>query len=131
MFCKYCGNQLNDGAKFCASCGAKVEENPTTKQETEQVNLTNELNITNETTQPNLTISTKKKYSGKSIAGFVLSLVGFIVAALPCGILGIIFSSTSFNEIRTKNLKGRGLAIAGLVISIIDIFGGIINLVLL
>lgn len=28
MFCKYCGAQLKDGSKFCASCGAKLESNP-------------------------------------------------------------------------------------------------------
>ena len=26
MYCKNCGNKLNDGAKFCAKCGNKVEQ---------------------------------------------------------------------------------------------------------
>lgn len=26
MFCKNCGNRMNDGAKFCAKCGCKVED---------------------------------------------------------------------------------------------------------
>ena len=26
MFCRYCGNQLPENAKFCSSCGAKVDE---------------------------------------------------------------------------------------------------------
>ena len=26
MFCRQCGNQLSDGAKFCAKCGYKVQE---------------------------------------------------------------------------------------------------------
>ena len=26
MFCKYCGKEIVDGAKFCASCGANIEE---------------------------------------------------------------------------------------------------------
>lgn len=25
MYCRYCGNQLDDNAKFCACCGKKVE----------------------------------------------------------------------------------------------------------
>ncbi len=24
-FCKSCGSEINDGVKFCAKCGAKVE----------------------------------------------------------------------------------------------------------
>ncbi len=30
MFCKYCGQKLDDDAKFCQSCGAKIEESPKT-----------------------------------------------------------------------------------------------------
>ena len=26
MYCKYCGNNLDNDAKFCSSCGARVEE---------------------------------------------------------------------------------------------------------
>ena len=26
MFCTNCGNQLEDGAKFCPNCGAKVSQ---------------------------------------------------------------------------------------------------------
>ena len=29
MFCKYCGKEIVDGAKFCASCGGRVEETAT------------------------------------------------------------------------------------------------------
>ncbi|MBQ9782038.1 MAG: zinc ribbon domain-containing protein [Clostridia bacterium] len=32
MFCKYCGQKLDDDAKFCQSCGAKVEESSKTTQ---------------------------------------------------------------------------------------------------
>ena len=26
MYCKNCGNQMNDGQTFCSNCGTKVEE---------------------------------------------------------------------------------------------------------
>ena len=28
MFCSQCGQQLRDGAKFCAYCGAKTQSAP-------------------------------------------------------------------------------------------------------
>ena len=28
MFCKYCGNRLEDGDRFCGACGHPVEEKP-------------------------------------------------------------------------------------------------------
>ena len=30
MFCKNCGKEIADGARFCASCGASVESEPKT-----------------------------------------------------------------------------------------------------
>ncbi len=50
-------------------------------------------------------------YSGMAIAGFVLS---FFVP-----ILGIIFSAVGMGQTKNAAMKGRGLAIAGLTISIV------------
>ena len=38
MFCKNCGKELKDGAKFCASCGAQmpVEEPVATENEAKE-----------------------------------------------------------------------------------------------
>lgn len=70
------------------------------------------------------------KYSGKSIAGFVLSLVGILVAAIPCGIIGLVFSALGMRDVDALAYRGKGLAISGLVISIIDIVVGIFYLAL-
>lgn len=115
MFCPYCGANLTDNAKFCSSCGAQIEKENTSEVVTE----TNNQLQTNQPT-PN-TQSTVKKFSGAAIAGFVLSLVGIIVAGIPCGVLGIIFSAAGMSETKNQEKRGKGLAIAGLVISIIDI----------
>lgn len=62
------------------------------------------------------------KTSGKAIASFVLSLVGILVAGLICGIIGVCLSVAATNEMKSNPfIKGKGLATAGLVISIIDI----------
>lgn len=33
MYCRYCGQKLNDGAKFCSNCGQSLQENKQTKAE--------------------------------------------------------------------------------------------------
>lgn len=62
----------------------------------------------------------QKNSNGLATASLVLGLVGLLIAAIPCGILAVIFSATS-----RKNGKS-GSATAGLVLGIIDIISGII-----
>ena len=63
--------------------------------------------------------STEPEKGGKGLAtaSMVLGLVGLLVAALPCGILAIIFSVVSKKKIKS------GMATAGLVLGIIDLVG--------
>jgi hypothetical protein len=55
--------------------------------------------------------------SGMAIAGFVLSFF--------CGLLGLIFSCIGYSECKKGNgtVSGEGLAIAGIVISIVNLLG--------
>ena len=55
----------------------------------------------------------QRKTNGMAIAGFVLSFF--------CGILGLIFSAVGLSQIGKTGEGGKGLAIAGLVISILSI----------
>jgi hypothetical protein len=54
-----------------------------------------------------------------AIAGFILSFL--------CGLLGLIFSIVALNQISRSmgQLRGRGLAIAGIIISIVTMAVGI------
>jgi hypothetical protein len=69
-----------------------------------------------------------KSYSGFSTAGFVLSLIGlFSWFLLIPSILGLIFSCVALSGMnRTRNRQGRGLAIAGLVMGIVGVTGGVL-----
>jgi hypothetical protein len=70
--------------------------------------------------QPEVVV--QKKFSGKAIASFIVALAGLFIAAIICGIVGLVLGRVAIQEINTKgNLKGKGLAIAGMIISIIDI----------
>lgn len=60
---------------------------------------------------------------GLSIASMVLGLVGIVIAALPCGILAIIFS------VLGRKKGGRGFATAGLILGIIDVAWGLFAII--
>ncbi len=111
MYCPQCGMQHNDDAFFCAACGLKFAE-----KETAQEFMAGAV----PPVQPAST------YCGKAIAGFVLSLVGLFCMGLVLGILGIFFSVKAMRECdQNPALQGRGLAVAGLIISIMDVIGAV------
>lgn len=62
----------------------------------------------------------KKRWNGFAVAGFVLSFFS--------GLLGLIFSIIGVNNASKYDDKGKGLAIAGIIISCIDL---IIELILI
>lgn len=116
-YCINCGNELEEDVKFCSKCGTN-SEGEVVVQDNQNTNATNE----------------KGKYNGQAIASFVLSLVGLFVFGLICGILSLTLGITALNHIKAlKNEKGKGLAIAGIVIGSLDcimiLFGTIVNII--
>lgn len=115
MICPNCKTNNPDNANFCEMCGA-----PLVQQNNAQPN-----NVQ----QP---MMPQGRMSGKAIAGFVLSLVGLCIAGIIMGILGIIFSSLAMKEINADpTVRGKGFAIAGLVVSIIALVGAVLSLLAL
>lgn len=115
--CIKCGAELEDDAIFCDECGEKqIIEQP--KVEQIQENQQKKINIS-------VDVNEKQKHSGFGIASLILGILSIITLGglfIP-EILGIIFGIIG---IRDKTKK-HGLAIAGLVTSII----GLIILILL
>ena len=101
MFCKYCGSQLDDNSVVCPNCGAKLNaSNP------EQNNQTNN-------PPPPTYSQPPQQKSGNTVAivGFVLAF--FIpLAGLICSIIGL-------RKANNENAGHKGLAIAGIIISIV------------
>ena len=138
--CKYCGNTLGEGDNFCQKCGAvadAVEDNKAgmAAQANENVNNTVD-NMANNTNNYQQQASSSNAYDGRTsgiaIGGFVCSLIGFFVMGVVLGIIAISLGAAALNHMKTfPNEKGKGLAIASIVIGIIDIIGAIVVTALL
>ena len=62
-----------------------------------------------------------KKNNTPALISFILSLVGILVAGIPCGIAAIITGIIGIVKFNPETEKGKGLAIAGLIIGIVDV----------
>ena len=112
MFCKNCGAMLTEGTRVCPNCGAEINQGSSYNIQEMQAPFT------------------ESKLSWKALVGFIVSLAGIIVLALPCGIVGLIFSVLGFNEIqRSTEYKGRGFALAGIVVAILDVVVWLIGII--
>ena len=103
MYCPNCGTKNEEGSVYCGNCGTSLDGKTTIVYQNESVNA-------------------DEKYNPWAIAGFVLSLVNvlFGVVIIP-GVLGLIFSSMGNSQIKREGGKGKGLAIAGLIVSIVTL----------
>ncbi len=71
-----------------------------------------------------------KKMHGMALSGFIGSLVGLFILGIPLGIMAVVFGSVSLGKIdkHPERFKGRGMAIASIIIGAVDIIGMIILL---
>jgi hypothetical protein len=74
--------------------------------------------------------SAPAKTEGLGLAGFLSGLVGLFIASIPLGIIAVVFSGISLSKIKKdpRRFKGKGFAIAGMVLGIVDVVGMIILL---
>jgi hypothetical protein len=64
-----------------------------------------------------------KKTEGMGLAAFICSLGGLIIAGIPLGILAVVLGASSLGKINRypDKFMGRGFAIFGIVLGLIDI----------
>jgi hypothetical protein len=69
-----------------------------------------------------------KKTEGMAVAGFIGSLAGLFIAGIPLGIMAMVFGFVSLGKMNRhpERYKGRGFAVAGIIIGMVDIIGAII-----
>lgn len=62
-----------------------------------------------------------KKISGPALASFICSLVGLIIAGIPCGIAAVVTGILGIAKFKPETQKCRWMAIFGLILGIIDV----------
>ena len=98
MFCYHCGKDVGEGDTFCPYCGAQVKnalQNNTAARPVAQANEKN-----------------------------VLSLVGFILSFFV-PLAGLICSIIGFKQCKERNDDWKAFAIAGIVISSVEMFAAL------
>lgn len=124
-FCPNCGVKIEDGSdQFCMNCGySLVNSNNANNFNNQNVNMNNG-NYNQFQGYPQ---QTNNYSNGWGIAGFVCALVsllccGIVVfAGLPMSIVGLV-------EANKHNGVGKGLSIAGIIISGVTILIMIFNM---
>lgn len=122
MYCKYCGNDLDNEAKFCSSCGARVDSEPVVAEEISS--------YVYDDLQPDPFEEAKSSLARKiltlgicSVAftvSFWFSLVGWILAVVCRG--KIREYEAHFGPVSGMAKVGRGLSLGGLIGGIVITF---------
>ncbi|GAB4074123.1 hypothetical protein GCM10028778_16260 [Barrientosiimonas marina] len=71
-----------------------------------------------------MTPQTKQPYSGKAITILVLGILSLVTQewiGLILGIAGIVLYVKAKNDISQQEVSGKGMAIAGLILSIVGV----------
>jgi len=124
MFCKNCGTQNSDGARFCAKCGADLSVQATETQYQQQ----DQFNNPYAQQQPMYNAAPQQQPpmpgKGLAIASMVLGIISLLCFPIITGTLGIIFGGVS----RSKGCTSP-MAIAGIVCGIVGIAAWIVMLI--
>jgi len=110
MICRYCAETIPDGSEFCPKCGARMLATPTPPPPV----------APGFTPPAPLPPGFVPPTDGKAIGSLIC---GFFFFFLPAAIVGIILGHLSLSEIGRSagRLKGKGLAVAGLIFSYLGI----------
>ena len=113
MYCKYCGEEIHEGAKFCQNCGHELED-------IHDVTL----DFTKKEEGP---VADTGPYKVFAIVGYVSGFISLALCWVPFmfvySIIGLVLAclgTSSLNPERKNQARiGRNLSIIGISISII------------
>lgn len=105
MFCKNCGKELKDGSAFCSGCGAAVNGSAPTQTAPPQG-----AQYSQQPAQPDQVPAANGENT--------IAIIGFVFAFL-FSLVGLICSIIGYNNAK-RGAPYRGLALAGIIISIVS-----------
>jgi uncharacterized membrane protein YvbJ len=110
MYCPKCGEKNPDDSKFCSKCGAALVATPAPAP------------------APTPRAAAGERTSGMAITALIMGILGFFIN--PLAILAVIFGIIGLNQTnKDPSLKGRGMAVAGLVLGIVAIASWVITII--
>lgn len=131
MYCAQCGKQIDDGSAFCQHCGAKVNGAGSASSTRPMPPVEDAAPDSAFEPSPGPRVAPQQTpqaqasqggaaSNGLGIAGFVCALLGLVLCWVPVlswilWIVGVVFSLIGLTK------RPKGLAIAGTVISFIDV----------
>ena len=114
MYCPNCGTASSEGDIYCRTCGSRLN-NEQTEATAKPPHSPTPMSSPPVSVYIQGTPSARpQRTSGLSVASFVLSLVGLSLLAIIFGL--VVMGQTQ----KDPNLSGRGLAVAGFVIGLIE-----------
>ena len=130
-YCPYCGSEVDDGYSFCTSCGGKlVEKNQPTQENNSDDNLfgfeegNSNYNQTSDQQpqQPQAQQEVQPQEQKLNTCCFLGFIFAFVFA-----FVGLILSCMGLSQVKNNPTeKGKGFAIAGVVLSILSMVGSFI-----
>ena len=134
-FCPNCGSAYEEGTKFCGSCGSALPvPQPVQQPVSQPIQPVYQKPVQPEVQQQvqpvyqqppvmppvqNVQSTNAVRKNGFCTAGFVLSLLGFVTAGVT-GLFGLIFSIAGIISAKKKQQSGKGKAIAGIIMALVQ-----------
>jgi len=121
MYCKKCGSLMNDNAKYCLACGAKVEEDVFDTQTGQIINAYNDDAYTKPENSTTILVC-----GAMSIIFCILNYVGIPFVHL----VGITFGIIGARLANKDKIKFKNYSKTGLALNVIGIFLGVLAFVI-
>ena len=118
--CNVCGTQLKDEFNACPNCGNMNLNNNQINYQNQQPYNQGYQQVNNQYIQQQNYIN--NMYSGKTnshaMIGFICSIISLFIFPFIAGMVAISCCASGYKQIKVTNEKGKGLAIAGIIIGI-------------
>lgn len=126
-YCQNCGSEIQEGASFCTSCGSKLPQSePIIQNESNESifgfedhqTITENRSFENGNTNQN-SFQNQNNENNEPLRTNSMCLVGFILSFF-FSFIGLIVSCVGLSQLKKNPYeKGKGLAIAGIIIGVI------------